>query len=70
MTNYSHSKTALDVRARRAARRIGLIAVRSRRLRGTCDNRGEFQLLDLSNRIVAGARCDMTPQQLIEFCSQ
>jgi len=70
MTTDSHSKSALDSRARRAARRMSLIAMRSRRFRGTCDNRGEFQLLDMSNRIVAGVCCDMTPQQVIEFCTQ
>ena len=70
MTTDAHSKSALDTRARRAARRIGLIAMRSRRLYGSCDNRGGFQLLDMSNRVVAGERCDMTPEQVIDYCTQ
>jgi hypothetical protein len=69
-TYSSQSKSALDTRARRAARRIGLIAMRSRRRVGSVDNRGGFQLLDLSNRVVAGERCDMTQQQVIDYCTQ
>ena len=52
--------------ARRAAKRIGLIACRSRRYD---DNLGGFALLDERDRIVVGARFDLTPKDVIDLCT-
>ena len=57
---------AIETRARQAAKRIGLIARRSRR---SCDNLGGFQMLDERNRIVVGARFELTPMDVIDLCS-
>lgn len=40
------NEKALEMLARRAAIKIGLVAVKSRRLLGTADNLGRFQLLE------------------------
>jgi hypothetical protein len=51
------SEKALDARARREARRVGLIARRSRWRRDSIDNFGDFMLIDLyGNYVVAGSR--------------
>jgi hypothetical protein len=61
----------LDARARRAARRAGLEARRSRLRVGAPDNFGGYTLIDpFRNAIVAGERFDLTPQDVIEFCDQ
>jgi hypothetical protein len=59
-----------ESRARRAARRAGLIAVKSRARIGTADNHGGFQLLDTSNRIVAGVHLDLDADAVIEECNR
>jgi hypothetical protein len=52
---------ALDQRARRAAKRAGLMAVRSRWRRDSVDNRGGFQILDpYRNSILARAALRQT----------
>jgi len=51
---------ALEACARRAARRVGLIARKCRSGVGTCDNRGGFMLIDMSNRIKAGEHFELT----------
>jgi hypothetical protein len=67
----SVSETALDARARRAARRVGLMARKSRWRRDSIDNYGEFMLIDLyDNYVVAGSRFDMTAENVIAFCEQ
>ena len=61
--------STLESRARRAAKRIGLLARKSRWRAGTVDNRGGFTILDPQrNWIVAGQRYDFTAQDVIEFC--
>jgi hypothetical protein len=58
-----------DVRARRIAKNMGLLARKSRWRRGTIDNRGGFMLFDhLHNLVVAGERFDLSPEAVIEFC--
>jgi hypothetical protein len=70
MTINSSSSPAEDARARRAARRVGLIALRSRCRRGTIDNYGGFQLLNpLSNAVVAGERLDLSAKEVIDYCT-
>jgi hypothetical protein len=66
MTSMPHENTA-----RRAAEHAGLRAVKTRWRRNTSDNRGGFQLLDrVSNRIVAGAKFDLSPAAVMEICEQ
>jgi len=60
---------ALESRARRAANRAGLRATKSRWRRHTCDNYGQFQLVDETNTVVGGSRYDMTAEEVIEFCT-
>jgi hypothetical protein len=65
------SDNALDRRARRAARRCGLLARRSRWRRGTFDNLGGFQVIDPNhNWIIAGEKFGMTAADVIAYCSE
>jgi hypothetical protein len=65
------SEAALDGRARRAAKRIGLEARRSRCHRDSLDNYNGFMLVDAyTNFAVAGFRCDMTAEDVIAFCAE
>jgi len=70
MCDRSHlSKQALDARARRAARRVGLTARRSRWRLDTIDNYGGYMLVDPSANItVYGSRWDLSAEDVIEFC--
>src|SRR5262249_20909249 len=62
---------ALDRRARRTARRRGLLARKSRWRHGTIDNRGGFQLIDPNrNWIVAGEKFNMAADDVIAYCSE
>jgi hypothetical protein len=66
---FSNSESALDSRARRAARRVGLIARKSRWRAGSIDNYGEFMLIDsATNFAVAGSRFDMTAEEVLDYC--
>ena len=59
---------AFEARARRAAKHVGLLAVKSR-FALSIDNRGGFRLLDpYNNRIVAGEKFDLTAEEVIEYC--
>ncbi len=65
------SKLALDARARRAAKKVGLLARKSRWRVGTVDNRGGFMLLDpYTNAIVGGSRFDLSAEVVIDFCRE
>ncbi len=57
-------------RARRAAKRVGLKAVKAGRWRaGTPDNFGGFMLIDPDrNLCVGGERFDMTAEEVIARC--
>jgi hypothetical protein len=61
---------AIEQRARRAAKRIGLIATKSRRrTRRPGDNYGGFQLVDVdANIIVGGSRFSMTAEDVLKYC--
>ena len=62
--------------ARRAARRVGLKAHKSRWHVGTTDNRGGFQIIDprqtwvRPNGVVAGQKFDFTADDVIAFCAR
>jgi hypothetical protein len=61
----------LEHRARRAARRLGLVTRKSHRRRQDSDHCGGFMLLNEQHDphvVVGGARYDMTAQQIIDFC--
>jgi hypothetical protein len=59
----------MDARARQAAKRVGLIARKSRWRRDSIDNHGEFMLIEPNgNYPVAGFRFDMTAAEVLEYC--
>ena len=69
MTTTQLSERALDSSARRMARAAGYIARKSRRRRDSCDNAGEYMLIDAnSNFCVCGHRYDMTAAEVIAWC--
>ena len=70
-TTNDVSKSALDKRAQRAAKRVGLMAVRSRWRRDSIDNLGGFQIVDpFINGIVAGVRFDTSAEDVIAYCTE
>jgi len=61
--------TAIEKKARRAAKHVELVARKSR-CHESIDNFGEFMLIDPRfNIVVAGSRYDMTPEEVIEYCA-
>jgi hypothetical protein len=72
MTNDTStvSEAALDSRARRAARRVGLMAKRTRWRRDSIDNKGGFMLVNQNNCVVAGERFDMSAEEVIAYCAE
>jgi hypothetical protein len=65
------SEASMDARARRAAKRAGYLAVKSRWRAGTIDNFGEFQIVDpFCNAVIAGVRFDYNADDVIAFCSE
>ena len=66
----SVTNAAFEARARRAARRVGLYAMKTRCCRGTADNYGQFLIMEPNrNRVVAGERFNMSAQQVIDYCA-
>ena len=60
--------SAIEQRARRRARRVGLRAEKSRR-RLSVDNHGGFRLIDpATNVIEVGEKFNMSSEQVIEYC--
>jgi hypothetical protein len=63
------SNKTFEQRARRAAKRIGLIAKKSRWRAGSIDNRGGFMLIEpYSNGVVSGSRFDLSAQDVLDYC--
>jgi hypothetical protein len=63
--------STLEQRARRTAKRVGLMAKKSRWRTGTLDNFGHFMLIDpRANLIVAGQRFNMTAEEVIDRCTK
>jgi len=61
---------AIEQRARRAAKRVKLIACKSRYRAGTGDNYGGFMILDpYRNVIIAGERYRLSAADVLEFCT-
>jgi hypothetical protein len=60
----------LDARARRAAKRIGLAAIRSRR-KPSIDNYGGFQIINpYFNAVVAGEKFNLSADQVVSYCRE
>jgi hypothetical protein len=65
------SPNALDQRARRAAKRAGLVARKARWRAGTVDNWGGYQLIDAHrNFVVNGSRFDLSAEEVIKICER
>ena len=65
------TESALESRARRAAKRAGLIATKSRWRKYSIDNHGEFMLLDAQEGFpVGGFRWDLTASEVLEFVEE
>jgi hypothetical protein len=58
-----------DSAARRAAKRVGLVARKSRWRRDSIDNDGGFMIVDpYTNFVVCGSRFDLTADDVAEYC--
>jgi hypothetical protein len=63
--------TAIEDRARRAAKRIGSYATKSRSRLRTIDNYGQFMLINLyRNCVLAGERFNLSPEDVIACCAK
>lgn len=65
----SSSTAAIDARARRAAARCGLRAIKSRTQNTHYNDEGQYMLVDDRNIVVAGARSELSAEEVIDFCS-
>ena len=62
-------KNSLDQKARRAAKRSGLLARKSRWRLGTIDNFGGFRIIDpFTNNIESGEKFDLSAEDVIDYC--
>jgi hypothetical protein len=60
-----------EATARRAAKRVGLRAKKSRWRKGSCDNLGKFMLIEpIRNNVVAGLRFDLGPEAVVAICDK
>ena len=67
--DYTDDDTILDEEARMAAKRAGLLAVRSSRGIGGPNNAGAFMLINPSmNAVVAGSRYELTSDEVVNYC--
>jgi hypothetical protein len=65
----SQTEGAVEQRARRIARSVGLVARKTRWRKDSIDNQGGFQLVDPNwNTVVDGARFDLTAEEVIQWC--
>jgi hypothetical protein len=72
-TGTAMTEHAIDSRARRAAARVGLRALKSRqRLHvPNIDNHGDFMLVDVQTSFcVAGERFQLTAEDVVQFCQR
>lgn len=61
----------LDSRARNAARKVGLKAVKSRKRHTNFDNYGGYMLVNTDNNsIEAGQKFDLSAEDVIRVCSE
>lgn len=64
---FAANEKAVDARARRAASRFGLRAMKSRRA-FSGDNYCVSMLVNDTNLIVAGERFDMSAEDVLDYC--
>lgn len=64
----SSSDKSLDSRARRAAARCGLRAIKSRTINTHYNDEGQYMLVDDRNTVVNGTRSELSAEEVIEFC--
>ena len=65
------SQNVSESSARRAAKRAGLVARKSRLRKHTADNKGGFMLTDpYTNTVVDGDRFDLTADAVISICDE
>jgi len=70
MLSAQTNSVASDSKARRAARRVGLVARKSRWRRDSFDNHCGYMLIDpTTNFVVAGSRFDLTAEDVVQFCA-
>jgi hypothetical protein len=71
MITFALRDTALESRARREAKRVDLVATKSRCRKHTTDNYGGFQLVDpCRHAVVIGSKYNLSPKDVIEFCTK
>ena len=59
-----------ESRARRLAKKVGLLAKKSRRA-WSIDNLGGFMLIEpFGNYVVAGSRFDLTAEDVVDYCAE
>jgi hypothetical protein len=69
--NKPPTESAMDSRARRAAKKAELVAEKSAWRKDSIDNRNGFRIVDpYYNRVIAGVRYDMSAQEVINFCAE
>ena len=69
MITFALRDTALESRARREAKRVDLVATKSRK--NTTDNHGGFQLVDpCRHAVVIGSKYNLSAKDVIEFCTK
>ncbi len=61
---------ALEQRARRMAKSVGLVAIKSRKGIGSVENLGGFRIIHaILGTIEAGERFELTAEEVIAYCS-
>ncbi len=67
----STTDSRLEARARRAAKKVGLVARKSRWRANSLDNHGGFMLVEpRRNYLVAGEHFDLTAEAVIDWCRE
>jgi hypothetical protein len=59
----------IDARARRAAARCGLRAIKSRTINAHYNDEGQYMLVDERGLVAYGARSELSAEDVIEICS-
>jgi hypothetical protein len=71
MEEPSREERRLEQRARRVAFKAGYTARKTRWRRNSIENRGGFCITDpFCNAIIAGERFDLSPEEVIQWCSE
>lgn len=69
-SQHERAVEALEQRARREAKRAGLMACKSRRGIGSIDNHGGFMIVDpILNTVEAGESFDLSAEEVIAYCA-